>query len=219
MSNVLLHTPLGWLVNHSFFYGASSDGSDFEGEVIDEKVVALVGPIGSEKALFVHQVTHNPLGWASALSDPTLLITAITVDLRGVRVTILDTPEIGSFVGGNEITIDYVYHLVRSWCMRYRRIRFLAGILYFQNMDARQPVLPDFRCFSGLCVPNYLYSSIVLVATGWNRITGAWLAKLAEYEHGWWRDVIHRGARMFPYRNPDLALEAIALLTHACMTR
>lgn len=185
-----------------------------DGEAIDEKVVALIGPIGSEKASFVHQVTHNPLGWASALNDPTLLITAITVDLRGVRVTILDTPELGSFVGGNEITSQYVHHLVRSWCIRYRRIRFLAGILYFQNMDARQPVLPDVHCFSGLCDPHNFYSSLVLVATGWDRITGVWFAKLAEYEHGLWRDMIRRGARMFPYRNPDLALEAVALLTH-----
>ncbi|KAI6147936.1 hypothetical protein BKA82DRAFT_239302 [Pisolithus tinctorius] len=136
------------------------------------------------------------------------------MNIRGVKATLLYTPEIGSFVDGSEITIYHVFRPVRDWCMRSR-----AGILYFQNMDATQPVLPDIQSLSGLCEDINFHSSIVLVATGWSRITGVWWAKLADYENGLWRVLIRRGARVFPFRNPDLAMDVIALLIGPNMAR
>lgn len=185
----------------------------------DEKIIVLIGPVGSEKVAFVRQIMNNALGRASALNHATHRLTVTRMNLRGVKVALLDTPEIGSFTDGSKITIYHVFRLVRDWCMRSSRFLFLAGILYFQNMDATQPVLPDIQSFSGLCEGINFYSSIVLVATGWSRITGVWWAKLAEYENGLWRDLIRRGARVFPFRNPDLAMDAIALLTDPNMAR
>lgn len=153
----------------------------------DEKIIAI-GLVGSEKA---SQITNNALARASVLNHPTPRLTATRMNIRGVKATLLYTPEIGSFVDGSEITIYHVFRPVRDWCMRS----------------------------SGLCEDINFHSSIVLVATGWSRITGVWWAKLADYENGLWRVLIRRGARVFPFRNPDLAMDVIALLIGPNMAR
>lgn len=182
----------------------------------DEMIVALIGPSGSGKTSFIRQLTgHSLRRTASRFNNPTSRITATAVVIRGVNITLLDTPGIGSLADGRLLSEYDIFRLVRNWLRKTRRSDHLAGILYLQNMDDRRPVRPDIDYFSGICEANNFYSSVVLVATGWDKLRGGGWAKLREYETGLWRGMISRGAKGFLYTNTkESAEEAVTLITH-----
>lgn len=179
--------------------------------------IALIGPSGSGKTSLIRHLTGDLLHPADHhLNKPTTRIMATTVDMRGVNITLLDTPGIGSLASGRELSEYDVFRLVQNWLWNKRRSAHLTGILYFQDMGDRRPLRPDIDYFSGLSEANNFYSSMVLVATELGRTQGAGWVKLREYESDLWRRMISRGAKVFLYRNTKKsAEEAIALISHS----
>ncbi|KAI6030305.1 hypothetical protein EDC04DRAFT_88119 [Pisolithus marmoratus] len=159
----------------------------------DEIFIALIGPSGSGKTSFIHQLKlmdHSLNSAAYRFNNPTSRITATTVGIQGVNITLLDTPGIGSFVNGRVLSEYDIFRLVRNWLRNTRRNAHLTGILYFQNTDDKRPTRPDIDYFSGICEANNFYSSVVLVATELGRKPGGGWAKLREYEANLWREAI-----------------------------
>ncbi|KAI6097382.1 hypothetical protein EDD16DRAFT_602999 [Pisolithus croceorrhizus] len=182
----------------------------------DETLIVLIGPSGSGKTSFIRQLAGDLSDPATyRFNKPTTRITATTVDIQGVDITLLDTPGIGSLASGRELSGYDIFRLVRNWLQNKRHSAHLTGILYFQNVDNKQPVRPDIDYFSGICEANNFYSSLVLVATKLGRIHGGGWAKLREYEGNLWKGMICRGAKALLYKNTkESAEEVIAPIIH-----
>lgn len=60
-------------------------------------------------------------------------ITATTVRLGDIKVTLLDTPGVGSLMNGQELSEHDIFNLIRTWLSCKRHNTLLTGILYFQN--------------------------------------------------------------------------------------
>ncbi|KIN96596.1 hypothetical protein M404DRAFT_33079 [Pisolithus tinctorius Marx 270] len=147
----------------------------------------------------LHQTSRNPV-------SSTRRVTHTEINLRGIRVVVLDTPGIGYLGNCKEFSERDVLDLVESWLRKHRRNARLTGILYVQNTDRR--VMPTIDSFREICESNDFYSSVVLVATGNPD-------KLRELKTGIWSEVLSRGAKVFPFTGTkESAEEAVALVAH-----
>ncbi|KAI6123081.1 hypothetical protein EV401DRAFT_1948646 [Pisolithus croceorrhizus] len=180
-------------------------------------LIALIGPSGSGKTSFICELSGDPLHPVDYHPiKPTTRVTATTVDMRGVSITLLDTPGIGSLAGGRELSEYDIFCLVRNWLRNKRCSAHLTGILYFQSMGDRRPMRPDIDYFSGICEANNFYSSVILIATESGKTQGTGWTKLREYESDLWRGMISHGAKLFLYRNTKKsAEEAIGPIVHS----
>ncbi|KAI6147951.1 hypothetical protein BKA82DRAFT_10877 [Pisolithus tinctorius] len=138
-------------------------------------------------------------------------ITATTVRLGDIKVTLLDTPGVGSLMNGQELSEHDIFNLIRTWLLKSsckRHNTLLTGILYFQNTVTGRGAQLDINCFSKICKSNNLYQSVVLVATGEQ------LVERTELEIGLWREAMSRGAKPFSYIDTKESAEE-AIITPA----
>ncbi|KIN96611.1 hypothetical protein M404DRAFT_33087 [Pisolithus tinctorius Marx 270] len=157
----------------------------------------LVGSSDSGKDSFVHKLRGRPN------RCPTHGVTAITVNVGGRDVTLLNTPAVDSFVNGKAVSVCDVRDMIRNRLQKLRRDS-LGGILYFHNTDGKQTAPPNVDSFGEICEAT----DIVLVATGER------LFELPELETTIWREAMSRGAKAFPFINTkESAEEAVAVIT------
>lgn len=125
-------------------------------------------------------------------------ITATTVRIGDIKVTLLDTPGVGSLMNGRELSEHDIFNLVRMWLSCKRHDTLLTGILYFQNTVTGRDAQLDIDCFSEICKSNNLYQSVVLVATGEQFV------EHMEVEISLWREAVSQGAKAFSQPATDL---------------
>lgn len=82
-----------------------------------EYIILLIGPLGSEKDSFLRK-SKGGFDWPSWLRRPTHGVRAVRVNVQGRRVTLLDTPDVGSIVNGREVVERNIAEQTKDWLRR-----------------------------------------------------------------------------------------------------
>lgn len=114
------------------------------------------------------------------------------MDVRNVRVTLLNTPDVGKN-SPEAVTACY-----------------LTGILYFQDLDDRRVIRLNLDCFRDLCEVDEVYPTVLLVATGKRSIMHK------ELQDGEWKNAVGKGAKTYVYMNTKESAEEAIRHVVAC---
>ncbi|KAI6003167.1 hypothetical protein F5J12DRAFT_783613 [Pisolithus orientalis] len=166
-----------------------------------EKIIAVMGQSGSGKADLIRQLARN--SWQRPDRAHPHRVTAIEVDVRNVRVTLLNTPDVGK---NSPEAVIACY--LREWLQQSGA--HLTGILYFQDLDDRRVIRLNLDCFRDLCEVDEVYPTVLLVATGKRSIMHK------ELQDGEWKNAVGKGAKTYVYMNTKESAEEAIRHVVAC---
>ncbi|KIM65602.1 hypothetical protein SCLCIDRAFT_8126 [Scleroderma citrinum Foug A] len=179
----------------------------------DDVIIAMMGPMGSGKSLFISKAAGTSYEGGQAL-----LPGSYTKEVKATKcsigplsnVVLVDTP------GSDTMKSDMaVLNMISNWLNKtYKRKTALSAILYFHpitdNRMSTTTLPKSSTAFQKLCGSAGV-SQAVLTTTMWDEVDKkVGEVRLAELQSTYWKEMIAQGSRTFCYRNtPESAMQLL----------
>lgn len=168
---------------------------------LDDIIIAVVGPAGAGKSLFIKIITELAVSVGHSLESCTSEVKDFRISIPELAhgdLVFVDTPGFGNTLT-HESDVDILKRIAGWLKSTYESKDIkLSGLLYFHRMSDKRMVdtpLKNLPMFEELCGAKTTFHNIMLVTTMWDEVdqeTGLKREKELEKEH--WRAMLNRSS-------------------------